>query len=172
MDKVRADIQIVNDPVDGECWVCRAEIRNHQTYCSGCIAADRRRCFYCRAEYRCDRDYVGCQICEPRPPRALTLPERICQGLEDDSQPIRRVLRTTAQWQAEGLPKSTLRQLELGLLTAAHRLLSVRRCLEGLRGETRRVVLDCLGRVVNEEASAAYNGENEIRRLAAMDAAS
>jgi hypothetical protein len=101
----------------------------------------------------------------------MTAAEELCLYLDSEAQYSARTwLRTTAQWQAEGLPSATLRQLELGLLTAAHGLVGHR--IKGLRGETRRVVLDCLMRVVHEEAVAAYYDETEISRLAAMDAAS
>jgi hypothetical protein len=172
VETIREDFQTVKYLPACQCFVCGIEIRRHQTYCVTCIAADRRRCFLCGEEYSCSRDHIGCQTCEPRPPRPLTLAESICAEFEDDSPPsIRAWLRTTAQWQTEGLG-GTLRQVELRLLAAAHSLLSVRRRLDGLRGKTRRVAIDCLGRVVHSEAMAAWAGESEISRLAAMDAAS
>jgi hypothetical protein len=168
---VREDLQTVNTCLpDCKCFVCGAEIPSHKTYCGLCIAADRRRCFSCRAEYRCDRDYIECASCSPRPPRSLTLAEDLCRFIESDSPPSSRLwLRTAARWQTEALGGS-LRQVELRLIATAHELMGRR--IEGLRCETRRAVLACLERVVHAEAVAAWVGEREIDRLAAMDAAS
>jgi hypothetical protein len=170
VETLREDSQTVNTCLpDCECFVCGAEIRSHETYCAACIAADTRRCFSCRQEYRCNRDYIECASCSPRPPRGLTLAEDICLYIDAESPPSARSwLRRAARWQAE-LP-GTLRQLELGLLAAAHRL--VGRRIKGLCGETRGIVLDCLGRIVHEEAVAAWAAEKEIDRLAATDAVS
>jgi len=170
VETVREDIPTVNYLPDCECFVCGAEIQSHKTYCAACINADRRRCFSCLQEYRDAFDNIWCETCHTRPPRSLTLIERTCEEIEGDSSPSARTwLRTAARAEAEWL-RGPVRQVELRLLAYAHRSMSSR--IQGLRGEDRRVVLDCLERIVHAEAVSACAGENEIDRLAAMDAGS
>jgi hypothetical protein len=139
------------------------------------IATDRsdvKICYGCHSTFLDGLsafENAWCESCHTAGNLRMTAVEDICMWLDSEGPYTARTwLRTAARWQAE--LGGTFRQFELGLFRAALGLAGRR--IKGFKGETRRIVLECLNRVVHSEAVAAWAGENEINRLAAMDAAS